>query len=91
MQKKAMMGSYYNIQIHVTKKTNESSKHLLRRLPGNAIVLEGNNTPSHVLPTCRINRNVLPGSEGVGGEGKGRRGGSGQGGEMAQTMYAHMN
>jgi hypothetical protein len=28
---------------------------------------------------------VLPGSEGVGGRGKG------QGGEMAQTMYAHMN
>jgi hypothetical protein len=30
---------------------------------------------------------VLPGSEGVGGE----KGGGGQGGEMAQTMCAHMN
>jgi hypothetical protein len=30
---------------------------------------------------------VLPGSEGDGGYGGGR----GQGGEMAQTMYAHMH
>jgi hypothetical protein len=32
---------------------------------------------------------VLPGIEGVGRRGRGR--GAGDGGEMAQTMYAHMN
>jgi hypothetical protein len=32
---------------------------------------------------------VLPGSKGVGGRGMGQ--GGGQGEEMAQTMYAHMN
>jgi hypothetical protein len=35
---------------------------------------------------------VLPRSEGGGGEREGGEGGGkGQGGEMAQTMYAHMN
>jgi hypothetical protein len=37
-------------------------------------------------------KSFLPGSEGVGGErGGGGKEGSGEGGRMTQTLYAHMN
>jgi hypothetical protein len=38
-------------------------------------------------------KQFLPGSDGVAGRGRGQRkgGGGGEGGEMTQTLYAHLN